>query len=521
MRLLRIFILLVMLPKFLLSQMIDETTPTDALPANTAISGVWKLDFSDEFNGTEVNSSKWIIDNSTKSRAARPNIGIFDWRWKTENVSVENGKLVLKVYKSDEHSMTNGSVNSRSKYLAKYGYFEARIKIGDATKGTHTAFWLQGPNMGNVDGTANDGAEIDIFESAWTGEYTKSVVHIDGYGASHKANTKKYTTPDIHSGFHTWGFHWTEDFMDIYYDGEFKVRYADAKWIVKSLEYLWLSNGASFGLTGDQYFVDRPVGFLTQTEVDYVRVWKDEGDKKNDSLLNKSGWSLIKTDSEDIYGNNLAKHAFDNNPLTFWHTEWKNMQPEHPHEIQIDLGDTANIFGLHYLPRQDGNVNGNISGFEFYASNDSLNWGEPINSGTFLNESKEQKIRFSDTVKCTFVRLVALSEINGKVFSSVGELDLVGNYIVDIPVGIEKRINESSTVVFPNPFSNEINIKPAVTCRYSSWRIYSNDGRVVSHGELLLQQHAFSVNTSMLKSGTYILELSNKKGREAWLIVKK
>ena len=77
----------------------------------------------------------------------------------------------------------------------------------------HTAFWTQGPNMSNsdpADGTAHDGAEIDIFESAWFGDYTKSVVHIDGYDADHRANTKQYSTPGIHSGFHTFGMEWTE-----------------------------------------------------------------------------------------------------------------------------------------------------------------------------------------------------------------------------------------------------------------------------------------------------------------------
>ena len=35
-----------------------------------------------------------------------------------------------------------------------------------------------------------------------------------------------------------------------------------------------MSNGASFGLTGDQYFLDYPIGYLTETHVDYIRVWK-------------------------------------------------------------------------------------------------------------------------------------------------------------------------------------------------------------------------------------------------------
>lgn len=259
------------------AQMIDEATPANALPLllNATVDN-WLLDFSDEFNESTVNSLKWNVLESSKSRAPRPDLGIDDWWWTEDNVWQENGDLVLRVTKEDHNTMHCGSVNSNDLYETKYGFFEARIKIADASKGTHTAFWFQGDNMDNVDGTANDGAEIDVFESAWLDDYTKSVIHIDGYGANHQANTKKYTIPGIHNGnYHTWGFHWTEDFMDTYYDGEFKVRYDDPKWVVQSPEFLWLSDGASFGIKGD-YFTSEPVGTLTYAFVDYVRVWKSE-----------------------------------------------------------------------------------------------------------------------------------------------------------------------------------------------------------------------------------------------------
>jgi beta-glucanase (GH16 family) len=256
---------------------IDPQTTIDIKPVNNNIGNAWALDFSDEFNGSAVNTTKWNIDNSTTSRAARPGIGILSWFWKPANVAVANGNLILKVTKETSSKMHCGSINSKDKYMTTYGYFEARIKIADATKGTHTAFWLQGPNMGNVDGTGNDGAEIDIFESAWTGDYTKSVIHIDGYGTSHQANTKQYTTPGIHSGYQTFGMWWTKDFIKIYYNGALKVTYSDVKWIPQVDEFLWLSDGASFGFPdGDPCFTSQPLGFLTEAYVDYIRVWKPQ-----------------------------------------------------------------------------------------------------------------------------------------------------------------------------------------------------------------------------------------------------
>lgn len=260
--------------------LIDPETAIDTKPANTSIGSAWELDFSDEFSGSSVNTTKWNIDNSTTTRAPRPGIGILSWFWKPANVAISNGNLILKVTKESDTKMHCGSINSKDKYMTTYGYFEARIKIADATKGTHTAFWLQGPNMSNVDGTGNDGAEIDIFESAWTSDFTKSVIHIDGYtDGTAQANTKQFNTPGLHNGnFHTWGMWWTYDFIKIYYDGVLKATYDVAKWIPRVDEFLWLSDGASFGFPdGDPCFTSQPIGFLTEAYVDYIRVWKPQG----------------------------------------------------------------------------------------------------------------------------------------------------------------------------------------------------------------------------------------------------
>lgn len=263
-------------------------------PALTTLGSDYLLEFSDEFNDNTIDATKWNIDVSSSSRAARPKLSINDWWWKSENVSETGGNAVLKVTKHDFNTMYCGSISSNNKYEVKYGYFEVRIKIAQADKGTHTAFWFQGDNMSNVDGTANDGAEVDVFESAWLGDYTKSVVHIDGYATDHQANTIQYTTPNLHTGFHTWGFHWEENFMKIYYDGVLKVTYSGDKWIPRVPEYIWLSDGASFGIEGD-YFTSQAVGYLTEAQVDYIRVWRKSTGTSSSSVSDpekKLYWEL-------------------------------------------------------------------------------------------------------------------------------------------------------------------------------------------------------------------------------------
>lgn len=251
---------------------LDDDTVAAAKPLlNSENTSNWILMFEDNFDKFEP--TKWTKNNSAKSRAARPGVGINQWFWKPENVSYKEGNLVLKSEKVANDVLHCGGVFTNNLFEFKYGYIEAKIKIAETFFGTHTALWLQGDNMGNIDGTGNDGAEIDVFESAWIGDYTKSVVHIDGYGQSHKANTRRYETPGLHSGYHTFGLLWNEDKLEVYYDGQFKTRYQGI-WVPQVEEFLWLSTGASFGGPQNTNFPERKIGDFTEAKVDYIRVWK-------------------------------------------------------------------------------------------------------------------------------------------------------------------------------------------------------------------------------------------------------
>lgn len=269
-------------------QFVDSETPVNTNPVNNDIGTGWILDFSDEFNGTSVNENKWNVDNSPNTRNPRPDIKVSKWFWRPQNVEVKNGNLILKVKKENNTTMYCGSINSKGKYMSRYGYYETRIQVADINKGTHTAFWFQGPNQGNIDGTGNDGAEIDVFESAFLSDSVKVLSHCDGYGSLRTGAGARYVAENIHHGFHTWGLWWTKDFIRVYYDGVFKAEISDVRYIPWVEEWLWLSDGASFGVQGDRFFVDQPLGWLTEAYVDYIRVWKKEPElvAGNNSLMN-------------------------------------------------------------------------------------------------------------------------------------------------------------------------------------------------------------------------------------------
>ncbi len=252
--------------------LIDPTTDPDVQPfladveKKGAPSSAWKLVFSDEFNSFDA--SKWNKTVSKKTRDPRWKKGIHKWFWKEDHVSVANGKLALKATKPSEHTMYCGSVDSRGLFEPTYGYLEARMQIAPTSEAVHTAFWTQGHSMGNVDGTGHDGAEVDIFESPNISDKCQTVLHWDGYGKNHRAKTKHWSAPNLHTGFHTFAMKWEPNQIQIFYDGVLKWTYTGVG-IPRVKEWLWLSVGASFG-DGDFANGTYPV----YAYVDYVRVWE-------------------------------------------------------------------------------------------------------------------------------------------------------------------------------------------------------------------------------------------------------
>ena len=139
----------------------------------------------------------------------------------------------------------------------------------------------------------------------------------------------------------------------------------------------------------------------------------------------KTNWKLKFVDSEETVGGfGLGVHGFDGNTETIWHTQFINGLPPPPHEIQIDLGSSANLNGFVYVPRQDGFSNGWIGQYEFYVSTDGVNWGSPVAAGTFANDATDKQVPFTSTTG-QYVRLRALSEVNGYPYTTMAELELM------------------------------------------------------------------------------------------------
>jgi beta-galactosidase len=93
--------------------------------------------------------------------------------------------------------------------------------------------------------------------------------------------------------------------------------------------------------------------------------------------LSRSSWTIAHVSSEERNGEDgSAENAIDGQTANFWHTEWKNQSPAHPHRLVIDLGKSTAIAGFRYTPRQsDGG--GRIRHYKAYAGDSLVRPDEP------------------------------------------------------------------------------------------------------------------------------------------------
>lgn len=240
--------------------------PVRAGPPAAATGTTWQQVWSDEFNGANVDGTKWNIANNTNYGASNKE----DECYQAANVSVSSGSLHLTGKRqtvtcggtnpdtnTSTYYFTSGLITSRAqfgslKYKFKQGYIEARIK---APKGNPywPAFWLVSPNDGTTPGWPDYGefdisemygARPDVTNGSMHYSCTKTGNHCQlnptwyniktdsAYGGTSTLGTQVLTQAamDAYSGgttdFNTYGLLWEADKITWYVNGR-KTRYFD------------------------------------------------------------------------------------------------------------------------------------------------------------------------------------------------------------------------------------------------------------------------------------------------------
>ncbi|MCK8060696.1 MULTISPECIES: carbohydrate binding domain-containing protein [unclassified Fusibacter] len=281
-------------------EIVESTNASSASSTDSTKKRMWTMTWNDEFNGSELDLTKWkhdignwIVDESGAGVAAGwGNNEKEFYTDSSDNAYVESGKLVIKAIKeetSDEfgsYDYTSAKLLTKGLFSQKYGRYEisAKLPVG---KGLWPAIWML-PVEDVYGGWAASG-ELDIVEG-W-GSRPNVVAGTLHYGAlwpNNKYSGKEYTFADTTSvnDFHVYAIEWEPGEIRWYVDGA--LYQTQNNWNTKD------ANGEeySFPAPFDQEFymiMNLAVGgnfdgeptedtmFPSTMEVDYVRVYELTG----------------------------------------------------------------------------------------------------------------------------------------------------------------------------------------------------------------------------------------------------
>jgi beta-glucanase (GH16 family) len=264
----------------LLASLIGAVQPTAAQCVDLqGCALVW----SDEFDGTEVDLSKWTFQLGDGSEVGLPS----GWGnnelqyYRAENATVSGGYLIVTAKEESFGGLDYTSTRMRSldKGDWTFGRMEvrARMPIG---QGLWPAFWML-PSDSSIYGTWAASGEIDIVE--YLGSEPERVLGTIHYGGSYPANVWSSSDYILSSGtfnddFHVFAVEWEHGEIRWYVDG---IRYATRT--------NWYSTGGPFPAPFDIDFhlllnlavggnlpgpPDATTVFPQEYVIDYVRVYQ-------------------------------------------------------------------------------------------------------------------------------------------------------------------------------------------------------------------------------------------------------
>lgn len=302
-----------------------------------------QLIWSDEFNGTTLDESKWAYDlgNGCPNLCGWGNSELQSYTSNSNNIQLNNGLLEITA-RNDNGSYTSAKITTEGLHTWQYGRFEMRAKLASGT-GLWPAFWMlpvngSWPMTGEIDIMENRGDEMD---------------HIGGtlhYGSSYPANQHDGTGYDLENGtfaddFHVFAVEWEEGEIRWYVDDElFKTETSnpntlnpastDNAWPWDDQEFFIIVNlaigGENTWYTGTQA---ADFGTSATMEIDYVRVY------------NSAVPTVEISGNEHVYQNTTEDYAVtsDPNQTYLWTvpTDAEIISGQGTNTISVDWGNST------------------------------------------------------------------------------------------------------------------------------------------------------------------------------------
>lgn len=253
--------------------------------------GDWELAWADEFDGDELDTTKWDYRVSMMGKEHPA--------WVKKGVSLDgNSNVVFELISEDgrpvsaqlqtgynfmdqpvvptkfgaDHLQWNIGKLHENKFTHSYGYYECRCRL-QLKEGWWSAFWMQSPIIGASLDPKDSGVEIDIMECFQPGDVTSHNVFTGGYGLDMKNRNVGGISGLAKEEFHRFGLLWDETGYTFYVDGKEDGKITD--FITAHPEFILISTEVKGYRYEDHQPVKEAYENLGDTFlVDYVRVFQ-------------------------------------------------------------------------------------------------------------------------------------------------------------------------------------------------------------------------------------------------------
>ena len=273
----------------------------------------YKLVWSDEFDGNELDPKKWVLQPMMGTSHRADGSLVYDLATDEKVIKVEDSLLKLNVYFDYERNTFVGPVSpcTKDSMSFKYGYVEMRARV-PYSHGSWASFWTIGRDAINQDKTLPYFSEFDIFEINGTNHCAVANLHkwhkhqppfwTEGKpandamestisnGAGNDKNRYGRYSPENPEDFHTYGFYWTPEIVETYIDGDMYAHFditenfgresgmagfRQPQFFIMN-NYLLVDNGKSARMK-DVHATPEDVETQVPYEIDYIRLYQKEG----------------------------------------------------------------------------------------------------------------------------------------------------------------------------------------------------------------------------------------------------
>jgi beta-glucanase (GH16 family) len=230
----------------------------------------WVMVWSDEFESTTLDNSKWNFDiggngwgnNESQYYTNSPT-----------NFSIAGGEATITAREEQfgTNDYTSSKILSKGLFDLKFGKIEARIKC-PMGKGIWPAFWMLGSNISQVSWPAC--GEIDVMEHINNDTKINGTAHWDNVGHVYMGGI---STLDA-SEYHIYAVEWTSTNIKWFADGNLYYQLNINNGVNGTNEfqlpfYLILNLAVGGDWPG---YPDATTVFPAEMKIDYVRVYKDQ-----------------------------------------------------------------------------------------------------------------------------------------------------------------------------------------------------------------------------------------------------